>query len=65
MPADEKRRLPPRRTRLPPFVDDEDTGLGDMVKRVTYALGIQPCGGCERRAAALNRRFPFPSGRGK
>jgi hypothetical protein len=48
---------PPRRIRLPGFVSDEDIGLGDAIKRVTYALGIRPCGGCERRAAALNRRF--------
>jgi hypothetical protein len=50
---------PPHRIRLPGFVTDEDIGLGDAIKRVTYALGIRPCGGCERRAAALNRRFVF------
>jgi len=44
---------------LPGFVSDEDIGLGDAIKHVTYALGIRPCGGCERRAAALNRRFVF------
>ncbi|OKI19504.1 hypothetical protein [Streptomyces sp. CB03911] len=48
---------PPRRVRIPGFVPDEDTGLGDVVKRVTYTMGVRrPCGGCERRAAALNRR---------
>ena len=45
--------------RLPGFVSDEDIGLGDAIKRVTYAFGIRPCGGCERRAAALNRWFVF------
>jgi hypothetical protein len=49
----------PYRVRLPGFVSDEDVGLGDVIKHVTYALGIRPCGGCERRAAALNRRFVF------
>ena len=49
----------PYRVRLPGFVNDEDIGLGDAIKHVTYALGIRPCGGCERRAAALNRRFVF------
>ena len=44
----------PHRIRLPGFVSD-DLGLGDVVKRGTTALGIKPCGGCERRAAALNR----------
>ncbi|MFG2918067.1 hypothetical protein ACGF0D_34905 [Kitasatospora sp. NPDC048298] len=47
----------PRRVRLPGFVTDQDIGLGDAVKRVTSTLGIRPCGGCERRAAALNRRL--------
>jgi hypothetical protein len=49
----------PYRVRLPGFVSDEDIGLGDAIKHVTYALGIQPCGGCERRAAALNRWVVF------
>jgi len=45
----------PHRVRLPGFLIDEEIGLGDAVKRITYALGIKPCGGCEKRAAALNR----------
>jgi hypothetical protein len=49
----------PFRVRLPGFVRDEEIGLGDVVKRVTYAVGIRPCAGCERRAAALNRRIVF------
>jgi len=47
------------RVRLPGFVSDEAIGLGDALKRVTYSLGIKPCGGCERRAAALNRWMVF------
>ena len=49
----------PRRVRLPGFLIDEEIGLGDAIKRVTYAMGMKPCGGCERRAAALNRRIVF------
>jgi hypothetical protein len=52
------------RVRLPGFIVDEDIGLGDAIKNVTYALGIRSCGGCERRAAALNRWFVF-SGRAR
>jgi hypothetical protein len=51
----------PRRVRLPGFVRDEDVGLGDVVKRATSTVGIRPCGGCERRAAALNRWVAFTS----
>jgi hypothetical protein len=47
------------RVRLPRFVRDEDIGLGEMMKRVTNKFGIRPCGGCERRAAALNRWLVF------
>jgi hypothetical protein len=49
----------PYRVRLPGFIADEEIGLGDAVKRMTYAVGIQPCGGCARRAAALNRWMVF------
>jgi hypothetical protein len=55
---------PPHRVRLPGFVTDEDIGLGDAIKRATSTFGIKPCGGCERRAAALNRWFVF-TGRAK
>jgi hypothetical protein len=55
---------PPRPIRLPGFVNDEEIGAGDAIKRVTYALGIKPCGGCQRRAAVLNRWFVF-TGRAK
>jgi hypothetical protein len=47
------------RVRLPGFISGEEVGLGDVVKRATYAAGIRPCGGCERRAAALNRWVVF------
>jgi len=49
----------PRRVRLPGFISDDEFGLGDVIKRATYAMGIKPCGGCERRAAALNRWMVF------
>ena len=53
----------PRRVRLPSFIADEDIGLGDAIKRATSYLGIQPCRGCERRAAALNKLLVFGSRR--
>jgi hypothetical protein len=34
-------------------------GLGSAVKEVTMALGVQPCGGCKKRADWLDRKFPF------
>ena len=49
----------PYRVRVPGFITEEDVGLGDVIKRVTYAMGIKPCGGCEKRAAALNRWMRF------
>jgi hypothetical protein len=57
--AQETSKDRPYRVRLPGFVSDEDIGLGDAVKRMTYAMGIRPCGGCERRAAVLNRWMVF------
>ena len=49
----------PYKVRLPGFMSDGDVGLGDVVKRITYAAGIKPCGGCEKRAASLNRLLKF------
>jgi hypothetical protein len=45
--------------RLPGFVTDEQIGLGDVVTRATYAVGIRPCGGCQARAATLNGWVAF------
>ena len=52
---------PVHQVRLPGFLIEEEIGLGDVVKRVTYSMGIKPCGGCEKRAAALNRWMHFSS----
>ncbi|WP_197987173.1 hypothetical protein [Streptomyces pactum] len=56
--------------RIPGFVSADDggtdIGLGDVVKRVTYAAGFRrPCGGCERRAATLNRWVALSRRRGR
>ena len=56
--AEGKQHLP-HRVRLPGFLIEEEIGLGDLIKKSTYAMGIKPCGGCERRAAALNRWMTF------
>jgi hypothetical protein len=49
----------PHRVRLPGFLKEEELGLGDAFKRVTRSVGIAPCGGCEKRALALNRWMRF------
>jgi hypothetical protein len=60
-PEDVSPEHEPYRIRLPGFLV-EDVGLGDAIKRATTYIGMSPCGGCERRAEALNRRVVF-SGR--
>ena len=47
------------RLRLPGFLIEEEIGLGDVIKKTTYAMGVKPCGGCEKRAAVLNRWMTF------
>lgn len=44
---------------IPWMREGEQVGAGDVVKRATQAVGIQPCGGCQRRRRALNRRIVF------
>lgn len=41
--------------RLPRFIVHEPVGAGQVVKRVTSAVGVKPCAPCERRAAHLDR----------
>ena len=57
MPATRRTNPDPFQVRLPGFVSDKEVGVGDLIKRATMAAGIRPCGGCGRRAEALNRRF--------
>jgi hypothetical protein len=47
------------RVRIPGFLIEQEIGLGDAIKRVTYAMGIKPCDGCNKRAAALNQWVRF------
>lgn len=42
-----------------PGLGARQMGLGDVIKKATSTLGIEPCGGCSRRADALNRRVQF------
>ena len=49
----------PHRVRLPGFLIEEETGLGDAIQRITYRMAIKPCGGCQKRGAALNRWLHF------
>ena len=34
-------------------------GLGDTIAKLTEAVGIKPCVGCEKRKNILNKLFPF------
>jgi hypothetical protein len=57
--SEAKQERQPYRVRLPGFISDEDIGLGDVIKRATSYVGIEPCGGCNQRAAFLNRWMVF------
>jgi hypothetical protein len=54
-----EQEYPRHRIRLPGFLIEEEIGLGDAIKRMTYGAGIKPCSGCERRAARLNQWVVF------
>jgi hypothetical protein len=56
-PAGQEPWREPHRVRLPGFLfeNEEEIGLGDVIKKVASGVGIKPCTGCERRAQALNR----------
>jgi hypothetical protein len=50
---------PAHRVRLPRFLVSEPIGFGQVVKRMTGAAGVKPCGPCEQRAARLNSWLRF------
>jgi hypothetical protein len=56
--AEDEQRIP-YGVRLPGFMVDDEIGLGDLIKRATSAMGIKTCGGCEKRAYALNQYVVF------
>ena len=54
--AGEDETAPRREVRLPiPGIAREGIGVGDLVKRMTDAIGLKACRGCERRRRLLNR----------
>jgi hypothetical protein len=56
----------PRTVRLPGFLrEDQEVGLGDVIKRATSLAGIKPCLGCARRAEALNHWVTFGGNRSR
>ena len=59
MNANDIRKTESRRVRLPGFLNEDDIGLGDVVKRATSYVGMAPCGSCHGRAATLNRGLVF------
>lgn len=39
--------------------NEQITGLGDVIAKLTSLFGIKPCEGCKRRQATLNRLVSF------
>jgi hypothetical protein len=48
------------RCRRCPFYDGPARGLGDVIATAAKAVGVEPCGGCQRRREALNEIVPNP-----
>ena len=40
-------------------MNSEIEGLGDIIERLTNAVGIPKCGKCEERRKRLNAKFSF------
>lgn len=52
-------RPSPGTCRVCPDYEGPDRGVGDTVARATKAVGIRPCGGCNKRRDRLNAAFPY------
>jgi hypothetical protein len=55
----DERGAPVHTVRLPKFLAKDTVGLGQVVKRVTKSVGVQPCAPCEQRAARLDQWLRF------
>jgi hypothetical protein len=55
----------PRPIRIPVPGLNRTVGLGQAIKKLTSSVGVSACGGCQRRAAQLDRRITFTSLRHK
>lgn len=53
-------RASTRRCAMCPHYDGPARGLGDVVVVAAKAVGIAPCGGCQKRREALNAAIPNP-----
>ena len=40
-------------------VKKQSSGLGDTIAKATKAVGIKPCGKCQKRREKLNKMFPY------
>jgi hypothetical protein len=59
-----QQKIPRRlRIRVPFRMQQPSVGLGDVVKRVTTAVGFRPCSACQKRAEVLNRMVQFTTTR--
>jgi hypothetical protein len=38
---------------------EPETGLGDVIAGATKAVGVKPCGSCQKRQAAMNKATPL------
>lgn len=56
MKKEKEEKKQPLKMRIPGFLreGEGEAGLGDLIKRMTTSVGIKPCGGCKKRAEALN-----------
>jgi len=55
--GDEPEKAPPKV--VVPFPLEGTVGAGDVVRRVTSALGVSTCSACEQRRRRMNRWVGF------
>jgi hypothetical protein len=55
----ENGRVPAAHRIAVPGLISKETGLGDVITRITSGFGVPSCDGCRRRARALNSWVSF------
>jgi hypothetical protein len=57
--TNDEKNTPRHHVRLPNFIVHKPTGAGQVVSRLTSAVGISPCNKCKDRAAGLDQWLRF------
>ena len=56
---EDEQKAPKSPWRIPIPGLPHEVGLGQAIAKATQAVGVKPCGGCKKRAEAMDKQVVF------